>query len=91
MTFFDLITHIILQEPKEDARLQPPKMETASGVDGGNYCMVYIVLPNLHLVLISKLLPSSLTTYILLPDNLSCILKFMYIYRTSRTHERSAS
>ena len=59
-----------LQDPKEDARLQPPVMETDSGADDGNYCMVYTVLPNLHLVLISKPLSSSLTTYILLPDNL---------------------
>ena len=61
MTFFDLITHMFfLQEPKEDARLQPPKMETAPGVDGGNYCMVYIVLPNLHLVLNIKTSPIKL-------------------------------
>ena len=46
-------------DPKEDARLQPPVMNTDSGVDDGNYCMVYIVLPNLHLVLISKLLSST--------------------------------
>ena len=63
-----------LQDPKGDVRLQPPVMETDSGVDGGNYCMVYTVLPNLHLVLISKLLSSSSITYILLPDKLSCIL-----------------
>ena len=50
-------------DPKEDARLQPSVMKTDSGVDDGNYCMVYIVLSNLHLVLISKLLSSSLTTY----------------------------
>ena len=48
--------------------LQPPVMKTDSGVDDGNYCMVYTVLPNLHLV--SKLLSQTLTTYILLPDNL---------------------
>ena len=48
MTFFNLITHMFfLQEPKEDVQLQSV-METESGVDGGNYCMVYTVLPNLH-------------------------------------------
>ena len=45
-------------------------MQTDSGVDGGNYWMVYIVLPSLYL---PKLLPSSLTTYTPLND-LSCIL-----------------
>ena len=49
MTFFDLITHMFfLQEPKEDVRLQPPVIETDSGVDDGNYCTVYTVLPNLR-------------------------------------------
>ena len=50
--------------------MQPTVMQTDSGVDGGNYQTVYIVLPNLHL---PKLLPSSLTTYTPLND-LSCIL-----------------
>ena len=45
-------------------------MQTDSGVDGGNYWMVYIVLSSLYL---PKLLPSSLTTYTPLND-LSCIL-----------------
>ena len=51
--------------------MQPTAMETDSGVDGGNYQTVYIVQPNLHL---PKLLPSSLTTYTPLLDDLSCIL-----------------
>ena len=47
MTFFNLITHMFfLQEPNEDVR--PPVMETESGVNDGNYCMVYTVLPNLN-------------------------------------------
>ena len=51
----------MLLDPKEDVQLQPPVMETDSKVDDGNYCMVYIVLPYLHL------LSSKLTTYIPLP------------------------
>ena len=33
----------MLLDPKEDVRLQPPmmEMETDSGVNEGNYCMVY--------------------------------------------------
>ena len=51
--------------------MQPTVMKTDSGVDGGNYWTVYIVLPNIHLL---KLLPSSLTNYTPLFDDLSCIL-----------------
>ena len=51
--------------------MQPTVMKTDSGGDGGNYWTVYIMLPNLHL---PKLLPSSLTTYTPLFDDLSCIL-----------------
>ena len=46
-------------------------MKTDSGVDGGNYWTVYIVLPSLH---VPQLLPSSITTCTPIPDDLSCIL-----------------
>ena len=53
MTFFNLITHVFfLQVPKED--VQPTVMKTDSAVDDGNYSMVYTVLPNLHMVLLSN-------------------------------------
>ena len=32
---------LMLLDLKEDVRLQPPVMETDSGVNDGNYCMVY--------------------------------------------------
>ena len=48
--------------------MQPTVMKTDSRVDSGNYWMV---LANLHLL---KLLPSILTTYTPLFDDLSCIL-----------------
>ena len=48
--------HTGLQEPEE-----PTVMKTDSGVDGGNYWTVYIVLPNLHL---PKLLASSFFNYL---------------------------
>ena len=49
-------------------QLQFPMMETDSGVDDGNHCMVYIVLPYLHTSEKNFLL-SSLTTCTPLPDN----------------------
>ena len=51
--------------------MQPTVMKIDSGGDGSNYWMVYIVLPSLHL---PKVLPSSLTTYAPLFDDLPCIL-----------------
>ena len=69
MDFSIIWLHTGLQEPEE--QVQPTLMKTNYGVDGGNYWTVYIVLPSLHLL---KLLPSILTTYTPLPDDLSCIL-----------------
>ena len=55
-------------DPKEDVWLQPPMMETDSGVDGGNYCMVYNAIKltsaiNIEISFFKLII-------ILLPDNL---------------------
>ena len=54
----------MLSDPKEDVRLQSPmmEMETDSGVNEGNYCMVYSATILTSAINI-KISPSNLTTY----------------------------
>ena len=59
--------------------MQPTVMKTDSGVDGGNYWMVYIVLPSLHLL---KLLPSILTTYTPLFDDCLAFCMKRQVYQS---------
>ena len=61
-----LFYYLITQEPEE--QVQPTVMKTDSGVDSSNYWMVLATLN------LPKLLPSILTTYTPLFDDLSCIL-----------------